>query len=155
MAATYIRLADNSCERVLIEPGVELYKQALQLRTALKLAPQLIAETNICIGNAYTYKQEYATAKSFFLIAKEALAGASDDGGAMLADLDKKIAMCSCGNLNIVDDDAADAPAASEAAEAAAAAPTIRKREDTAAKIASATIVQVGACMCGLLAVVA
>ena len=152
LAATYIRLADNSCERILIDPAVELYQQALQLRTALKLSPTLVAETNICIGNAYTYKEQYATAKTFFLIAKDTLADATD-ATEMLADLEGKIGMCSVGNLNIVPDaadadaDTGDAGATTHEA-AAPAAPTTRKREEIEAKIASATVVQVCPCAC-------
>lgn len=153
LAATYIRLGDNSCERILIDPGVELYQQALQLRTALKLSPALIAETNMCIGNAYTYKEQYATAKTFFSIAKDTLAG-DTDAAEMLADLDKKIRMCSVGNLNIVPDSAdadtahadsahADTAVAANTSDEAVASPTTRKREDIEAKIASATVVQV------------
>ena len=126
---------------------MELYQQALQLRTALKLSPPLIAETNICIGNAYTYKEQYATAKTFFLIAKDVLADAGD-AVEMLADLDKKIGMCSVGDLNIVGDaaEAADADTADAGEAEAEPAPTTRKREAIAAKIASATVVQVRAC---------
>ena len=131
---------------------MELYQQALQLRTALKLSPPLIAEPSICIGNAYTYKEQYGTAKTFFVAAKGVLADA-DNAVEMLADLDKKIGMCSVGDLNIVADAAESADAESAHAATADAseaevviAPKTRKREEIAAKIASATVVQVSAC---------
>ena len=101
LATTYVRLADNHFARKHFDPAVELYQQALQLRTALKLSPILIAKPNILIGNAYAYKKQYATAKTFFSIAKDTLVGVAD-AAEMLVDLEEKIAMCSAGNLNIV-----------------------------------------------------
>lgn len=144
LAEINIRLADNNCERLLIDAAVELYQQALKLRTALKLAPQLIAETNICIGNAYTYKEQYKTAKKFYLIAKEELSGVSGLE-TMLSELQNKIGSCSVGNLNIVaeaSDDAATAAAEPKKRGVNVAFPSAAAAKNRA-KIESATVVQV------------
>ena len=111
----------------------------------MKAEVRTIAETKLCIGNAYRYKEQYGTAKKYFLQARSELDGLQgmDD---LIADLDKKIKECDVGNLQIAPEDDAGAkssPAEPAKRRAEAAFPASQSTEEKKAKIASASVIQV------------